>query len=417
MTVNKGVPPKEVQDKQFKEWLKLQTFSNVDNDKVRNAIIDELKFLSVMDVKEYTLYRKWLEIQQKYPAKESNVGVFFSNSKASHYPKLLEMKDDIWIPKTPDDYMKLKPKMLLTDGGKSTKLWNTLRIFIHTQNNNTNIGRNMMFVVIDEVTEKYLGLICMTGDFLDLTPRDKYIGWTREQRTQGGRLNHTCIGSTIVPTQPLGYNYLGGKLMALMAISNTVEEEWKKKYGYTIAGVTTTSLYSSFSQYQNLQYWNKRGHSSGSIRFEPTRSTIKLAKEWLRYTEPRKYWEWSVALRYSNLPLKRDAKQRLLAYVYRLLKVPKELTMTDHKRGIYFCTLFNNTCEFLRDEIGEDKLVKRFDNSTEALVNIWKERYAKKRVNKLLADGRYNTDTLFYDGMIGKTWEESREIYLGEVGR
>ena len=86
MTVNKGVPPKEVQDEQFKEWLKLQTFSNVDNDKVRNAIIDELKFLSVMDVKEYTLYRKWLEIQQKYPAKESNVGVFFSNSKASHYP-------------------------------------------------------------------------------------------------------------------------------------------------------------------------------------------------------------------------------------------------------------------------------------------------------------------------------------------
>ena len=40
-------------------------------------------------------------------------------------------------------------------------------------------------------------------------------------------INHTCIGSTIVPIQPLGYNLVGGKLLALLCLSDTVEEDLK----------------------------------------------------------------------------------------------------------------------------------------------------------------------------------------------
>ena len=38
-------------------------------------------------------------------------------------------------------------------------------------------------------------------------------------------INHTCIGSTIV-LQPLGYNLVGGKLLALLCLSDTVEKTW-----------------------------------------------------------------------------------------------------------------------------------------------------------------------------------------------
>jgi hypothetical protein len=38
-----------------------------------------------------------------------------------------------------------------------------------------------------------------------------------------GMLKHTCMGSSISPTQLLGYNYLGGKLIALMVCSDKVE--------------------------------------------------------------------------------------------------------------------------------------------------------------------------------------------------
>ena len=52
------------------------------------------------------------------------------------------------------------------------------------------------------LNKKYLGVTCMSSDFLDLTPRDEYIGWDRVAKTQK-MINHTCIGSTIVPIQPL----------------------------------------------------------------------------------------------------------------------------------------------------------------------------------------------------------------------
>ena len=116
-----------------------------------------------------------------------------------------------------------------------------VRTFCHTQRNNNNIGRNMFYLVRDKSTGKYLGVIVITGDFLDLAPRDNFIGWTRQQRNEG-RLKHTCIGSTILPTQPLGYNYVGGKLLALLCLSDEVQNEWKRRYGQTLVGVTTTSF-------------------------------------------------------------------------------------------------------------------------------------------------------------------------------
>ena len=82
-------------------------------------------------------------------------------------------------------------------GSKMPAIWNGLRTFLSTMKNNSNIGRNLNFLIRDKKTKKYLGVTCMSSDFLDLTPRDNYIGWEREGKTQR-MINHTCIGSTIV---------------------------------------------------------------------------------------------------------------------------------------------------------------------------------------------------------------------------
>ena len=114
----------------------------------------------------------------------------------------------------------------------------------------------------------------------------------------------------------------------------------------------------------------------------------------------------------QGLPLKRDHKQRSLSFVYSQLKIKKDLFQTDHTRGIYFCHLYNNTNEFLRKEITEDKLVKRFDNSVDGLVRIWKDRYASKRVTSLENSDRFSYSQLFYDDMIGKSWDEIKEAWI-----
>jgi len=222
--------------------------------------------------------------------------------------------------------------------------------------------------------------------------------------------------------QPLGFNYMGGKLLALLCLSDTVEKDWKERYGDTLVGVTTTSLYGNtksngLSQYDGLDHWNKMGFSSGSVAFEPKRSTSRMIFDWIKENHPRKYFEWWEAKNQQGLPLKRDHKNRSLNFAYSKLGIPKNLIRTEHQRGIYFSPLYTNTNEYLRKEIGDVDLVKLFDNSTETLANLWKSKYAKGRISMLKKKNTVSYESLFYDDLIYLDWNQAKEKYLGQVGR
>jgi len=439
--------PKDDVETQWQKWQDANpsgSFVQVDEQQLREQTIKDLTFVSQMDVKEYTLYQKWCEIQQKYPTELNNT--LFGEERQLIDPSqqvlVDEVKSNIWMPNGAEDYENLEPMLIYTDdSGKLEKQgidgtvveekvkrsdlperWNTARNFISTMKNNSNIGRNLNFLVADRKTGKYLGVICISSDFLDLTPRDNVIGWPRDLKTQGGMINHTAIGSTIVPFQPLGYNYVGGKLLALLCLSDEVQRLWKKQYGDTLVGVTTTSLYGKtkaggLSQYDNLDHWNAMGFTSGSVSYEPERDTRYSIREWLKTNHTRKYFEWYIAKKPSGQPHKRDHKNRSLNFTYSKLGIPKELIRSEHARGIYFSPLYNNTYEFLRKEITEDTLVKSFDTSYEALTKIWKEKHAKGRIKQLIKKDKVSYETLFYDDLIYLTWEETKAKYLAQVGR
>jgi hypothetical protein len=429
--------PKDDIETQWQKWqdnTPLDKIPDIDTDKLKDIVIKDLSFVSAMDVKEYTLYQKWCEVHQKYPTIETNS--FFDDRPALADPEqgsiIQEVKNNFWNPEDPMEYLNLEPELIYTDvenegkvgsvtGKKLPAIWNTLRTFLSTMKNNSNIGRNLYFIIRDKKTEKYLGVTCMSSDFLDLTPRDEYIGWDREAKTQR-MINHTCIGSTIVPIQPLGYNLVGGKLLALLCLSDTVEKTWEKQYGDKLVGVTTTSLYGKtktipLSQYDRLDHWKKMGWTAGSVSFETERSTRKLIQQWLMKNHTRKYFEWYIAKKPSGQPHKRDHRNRSHTFTYSQLGIDKKLIKSEHARGIYFSELFKNTKEYLKEEIQEDKLVRAFDNSTEALTHIWKTKYAKKRIESLIAQGRISKETHFYDDIIYLNWEETKKKYLFQVGR
>ena len=79
-----------------------------------------------------------------------------------------------------------------------------------------NPGRNVKINVKDRKSGKLLGQISLASDVTSMRVRDNYIGWNKENKFKEGKLNHTTIASTIVCTQPLGYNFLGGKLVAMI---------------------------------------------------------------------------------------------------------------------------------------------------------------------------------------------------------
>ena len=416
--------PIEYVEEQWKKWSEANTtFEHIDEEAMKRALIEDLTYASQMDVREYTLYQKWCEVKERYPVEE--ISTLFGEELQMVDPeqkKLVDkVKSNFWMPQEPDDYEKLKPVMVLSNGPDAER-WNAIRTFSSTMKNNSNIGRNLFYVLTDEVTGKYLGVICISSDFLDLTPRDNAIGWSRDVKTQQHMINHTAIGSTIVPLQPLGYNYMGGKLLALMCLSDTVQADWKRQYGDTLVGVTTTSLYGKtkaggLSQYDGLEHWNPMGFSSGSVAFEPSRATKRLVFDWIKENHTRKYFEWWEAKNQQGLPLKRDHKNRSLNFAYSKLGIPKELIRTEHARGIYFSPLYDNTNDFLCKTITEDKLVKSFDTSEQTLADIWKTKYAKGRIRQLQKKNTVSYETLFYDDLIWMSWDETKAKYLPQVGR
>ena len=421
-------------DDQWQSWQDnnpLDKIPDVDTDVLKEALIKDLSYVSSMDVKEYTLYQKWCEVKDRYPTVETNS--FFDDKPAMLKPEqgvvIQEVKNNFWLPEDPEEYLDLEPELLWTDGAevqshtnaKGSEIWNALRTFLSTMKNNSNIGRNLNFLIRDKKTKKWLGVTCMSSDFLDLTPRDEFIGWDRTRKTQK-MINHTCIGSTIVPIQPLGYNLVGGKLLALLCLSDTVEKTWEYQYKDKLVGVTTTSLYGKtkeipLSQYDRLKHWKKMGWTAGSVSYEPTKPTRMMIQNWLKKNHTYKYFEWYVAKKDTGQPHKRDHRNRSHTFTYNQLSIDKKLIKSDHARGIYFGELYENTREFLKEEIEQDKLIRKFDNSTQALTELWKNKYAKKRLASLTKQGRVSTETHFYDDIIYLSWEETKQKYLPQVGR
>ena len=88
------------------------------------------------------------------------------------------------------------------------------------------------------------------------------------------------------------------------------------------------------------------------------------------------------------------------------------------QRGIYFCSFYDNTREFLCGKIKKSSLKLRQDfvyyNN---LISEWCKPKAEKRFNKLKFDNKLISELHFWDKLFGLTYNQAKEKYLGEVGR
>ena len=317
-------------DKQYQEWITKQSFNNdIDKDEIKTRVLNEIEMLSSMSVEEYTLFKKWNEIRNGKHKNESQKTID-------------DIKNNIWRPSSLDDYKHLKPKLILASGKpKLTKVWNILRTFAVSLVNNGTIGRARRFLVVDEKTEKYLGIICVSSDMMDIAGRDNFIKWTREQKNSG-MLKYTANCSTIVPFQPFGYNFNGGKLLALLCASDVVARDWEKKYGEKLVGLTTTSLYGTYSMYNSLKYWHRRGKTKGSVTFEFSKETEELIKAFGKTTEPEHYFKLWHAKKPNGQPVSRDHRNRSRQYFLR--KLGKKLrTSLETFKEEYISIIFIKT--------------------------------------------------------------------------
>jgi hypothetical protein len=114
-------------------------------------------------------------------------------------------------------------------------------------------GRTLKWIVEEETTKTILGVVRFGSPTINSKPRNDYFG----EILPLSQINKEFVmGFNIVPVQPFGYNYLGGKLLALLACSQELKHQFDEKYGTDLKYFETTSLYGTtkgVSMYDGLK--------------------------------------------------------------------------------------------------------------------------------------------------------------------
>ena len=380
---------------------------------------ENMDYLMTMSVQEQTLYKKWVELQ------EPNM-IQAKSQIASYYDLQWKPTDINNKELTIKEIESLDPYVEIVDDPKESTKWAAVRRMIHTMDFTANPGRNVKINVKDRVSGKLLGQISLASDVTAMGVRDNFIGWTKDNKFVDGKLNNTTIASTIVCTQPLGYNFLGGKLIAMMTTTPEVREYWNSKYKNVLIAVGTTSLYGIHSQYNGIPLFKTLGESAGKISLKPDDKFYDPWHQWIK--ENRAQWykdniSDERARNGANMGYEANGpvsgiKQKILGQIFKECGIKATQYHHGFKRGVYMAMMYENGCEYLRNEITEDKLIlkDKFKQGTE-YINKWWKKHAISRYTKLHDEGRIKPEHLFYIDAIGISWEEMKAKYLSEVGR
>ena len=380
---------------------------------------ENMDYLMTMSVQEQTLYKKWVELQEP-------TMIQAKSQIASYYDLQWKPTDINNKELTIKEIESLDPYVEIVEDPKESTKWAAVRRMIHTMDFTANPGRNVKINVKDRVSGKLLGQISLASDVTAMGVRDNFIGWTKDNKFVDGKLNNTTIASTIVCTQPLGYNFLGGKLIAMMTTTPEVRAYWKEKYKNVLIAVGTTSLYGIHSQYNGIPLFKTLGESAGKISMKPDDKFYDPWHQWIKENHSEWYDENITRERArnganmgyeANGPVS-GIKQKILGKIFKECSIKANEYHHGFKRGVYMAMMYENGCEFLRNEITEDKLIlkDKFKQGNEYIQKWWKK-HAISRYTKLHDEGRIKPEHLFYIDAIGISWEEMKAKYLSEVGR
>jgi hypothetical protein len=385
----------------------------------KRKLIENMDYLMTMSVQEQTLYKKWVELQEP-------TMIQAKAQIASYYDSQWKPTDINNKELTIKEIESLDPYVEIVEDAKESTKWAAVRRMIHTMDFTANPGRNVKINVKDRVSGKLLGQISLASDVTAMGVRDNFIGWTKDNKFVDGKLNNTTIASTIVCTQPLGYNFLGGKLIAMMTTTPEVRAYWKEKYKNVLIAVGTTSLYGIHSQYNGIPLFKTLGESAGKISLKPDDKFYDPWHQWIKENHADWYAENITEERArngANMGYDRNGpvsgiKQKILGKIFKECGIKATEYHHGFKRGVYFAMMYENGNEFLRNEITEDQLIlkDKFKQGTE-YINKWWKKHAISRYTKLHDEGRIKPEHLFYIDAIGISWEEMKAKYLSEVGR
>ena len=247
-------------------------------------------------------------------------------------------------------------------------------------------GRRLRFVVKDEYNGKLIGVIGLGDPVFALAPRDSWVGWDREQRRY--RLRYVMDAFLLGAIPPYS-NLLCGKLVALLAASDEVQEAFARKYrnretwisgerqSGVLAMLTTTSALGRSSIYNRLRFDGRTvykgvGYTRGSGDFhfanEIYDEILRFANRWCEPTAKQARWG-------TGFRNRRETIRRVL----RAVGLPTQLQYHGIRRQVFVVPLAENTQQYL---LSEDVRLRRFSQSTDALFGYFRSRWLLPRAGR-----------------------------------
>ena len=218
-------------------------------------------------------------------------------------------------------------------------------------------GRRLRFLVIDEQNNKLIGVIGLGDPVYSLRPRDDWVGWTLADRKS--RLTNVMDAFVLGAVPPYSF-LLCGKLVAMLAASNTVRDAFKRKYGGMcsvirqrthdgrLAMITTTSALGRSSIYNRLRLgqrllYQRVGFTKGSGEFHFANglyaAITKFAEQHCEPTAKQKLWG-------TGFRNRREVIKKCLP----ALGISSDWLYHGIEREVYVIPLARNAQEFLRGE-------------------------------------------------------------------
>ena len=268
---------------------------------------------------------------------------------------------------------------------------------VSSHNNESNIpGRELRWMVFEKNTGKTIGFIRFGSPTINSKPRNVWLGKPPNLSVFN---RHAAMGFVIVPSQPFGYNYLGGKLLALMCVSHFARETLNRVFEKDIALFETTSLYgstTSASQYDGLKPFMRYKGLTES-KFLPLLHEDAFHKLHNRFTILNNNQPLTEN-RASSKKMKRQTK--MISLIRNSLEDKDKLKqfnsvidtafgLTQKKRFYISDYGYGNVREVILGE--QDKLVRGQNWDKFYLENIikWWKKKAGKRYDKLKQEGRF----------------------------
>ena len=238
-------------------------------------------------------------------------------------------------------------------------------------------GRTIKWIVNEDTTNKVVGVIRFGSPTINSKPRNDYFGEVLDL----SKINHEFVmGFNIVPVQPFGYNYLGGKLLALLASSNEIKRQFDAKYGTNLQYFETTSLYGTtkgVSMYDGLKPYIRHIGDTES-NFLPL-----FHDDYFR----EMFWWFNNHANDGNRLISADKSSKKLKIQTKMISIIRNSLMDESKLNQF------NDCIEKAKKITEKKryYLSKFGYEPDEVINWWKKK-ASKRYFNLKSEKRLRTE-------------------------